>query len=86
MPGVGNRAFWSGKRSGGNLSASGPTIVYNLDVAAAVPCRYISDLSADVEGMKVRLNWTSADMGGKNVTRYEGTSEIFQSAKEGGLR
>ncbi|XP_055625136.1 calcium-activated chloride channel regulator 1-like isoform X2 [Toxorhynchites rutilus septentrionalis] len=31
----------------------------------------ISDLSADVEGMKVRLSWTSPDMGGKTVARYE---------------
>nr|XP_029714364.1 calcium-activated chloride channel regulator 1-like [Aedes albopictus] len=31
----------------------------------------ISDLSADVEGMRVRLGWTSPDMGGKTVARYE---------------
>ncbi|XP_055587922.1 calcium-activated chloride channel regulator 1-like [Uranotaenia lowii] len=31
----------------------------------------ISDLSADVEGRKVRLSWTSPDMGGKSVARYE---------------
>ncbi|XP_001850631.2 calcium-activated chloride channel regulator 1 [Culex quinquefasciatus] len=31
----------------------------------------ISDLSADVEGRKVRLGWTSPDMGGKTVARYE---------------
>ncbi|XP_058116874.1 calcium-activated chloride channel regulator 1-like [Anopheles ziemanni] len=39
--------------------------------AAKVPVGRISDLSADVEGMKVRLSWTSPDMGGKNVARYE---------------
>ncbi|XP_058056126.1 calcium-activated chloride channel regulator 1-like [Anopheles bellator] len=39
--------------------------------AAKVPAGRISDLSADVEGMKVRLSWTSPDMGGKNVARYE---------------
>ncbi|XP_053671814.1 calcium-activated chloride channel regulator 1-like [Anopheles nili] len=38
---------------------------------AKVPVGRISDLSADVEGMKVRLSWTSPDMGGKNVARYE---------------
>ncbi|XP_055526468.1 calcium-activated chloride channel regulator 1-like [Wyeomyia smithii] len=31
----------------------------------------ISDLSANVEGMKVRLSWTSPDMGGRTVARYE---------------
>uniref|UniRef100_A0A182K2V7 Calcium-activated chloride channel N-terminal domain-containing protein n=1 Tax=Anopheles christyi TaxID=43041 RepID=A0A182K2V7_9DIPT len=39
--------------------------------AAKTPVGRISDLSADVEGMKVRLSWTSPDMGGKNVARYE---------------
>ncbi|XP_058812546.1 calcium-activated chloride channel regulator 1-like [Topomyia yanbarensis] len=31
----------------------------------------ISDLSADIEAMRVRLSWTSPDMGGKTVARYE---------------
>ncbi|XP_053698600.1 calcium-activated chloride channel regulator 2-like [Sabethes cyaneus] len=31
----------------------------------------ISDLIVDVDGMKVRLNWTTPDMGGKSIARYE---------------
>ncbi|KAL1379017.1 hypothetical protein pipiens_015208 [Culex pipiens pipiens] len=31
----------------------------------------ISDLIVDVEGMRVRLNWTTPDMGGRSIARYE---------------
>ncbi|XP_055617142.1 calcium-activated chloride channel regulator 1-like [Toxorhynchites rutilus septentrionalis] len=31
----------------------------------------ISDLTVDVEGMKIRLNWTTPDMGGRSIARYE---------------
>ncbi|XP_058467189.1 calcium-activated chloride channel regulator 2-like [Malaya genurostris] len=31
----------------------------------------ISDLIVDVEGMRVRLNWTTPDMGGRTIARYE---------------
>ncbi|XP_029714356.1 calcium-activated chloride channel regulator 1 [Aedes albopictus] len=31
----------------------------------------ISDLTVDVEGMRVRLNWTTPDMGGRGIARYE---------------
>ncbi|XP_049534679.1 calcium-activated chloride channel regulator 1-like [Anopheles darlingi] len=43
----------------------------DLVSASKVPVGRISDLSADVEGMKVRLSWTSPDMGGRNVAKYE---------------
>ncbi|XP_055587867.1 calcium-activated chloride channel regulator 2-like [Uranotaenia lowii] len=31
----------------------------------------ISDLTVDVEGMRVRINWTTPDMGGRSIARYE---------------